>query len=741
MNNRRYTVNLRNRSYPELREVLGGIKFVLDLSSKEEKRSGGKKFSWCFKTFTFFLSLIIFLSPFMRVKAKELEMAAKDISENIVKKDIVEGAASADNAVLDNTEKIGDLLISSEDKENENINIKKESEDIFTELEQNINTDSLLDSVDKKLNPEEKIAEKENSVKNSSENYLKLEKGIENDKDKLNETRLNGSQTEIDFQKEDLKESRETEDKQSVLENDLDKITKTPDQKSNITVKESESVEKNSDKEINEDVRLGGNESVKSTTNTEDKINDVSGAVFEEETKQKNIGIQGGDIIKNNIDTDNNSDNASLGENKVLDETGLNGVFSKDLISESVSTSSTSGEKEKSDFISEEKEDSGDAKENKLESEKTEENEALLSSSSGASVESQIKKQEDSNRTASGFFSNSVNTASVKNNNTSSSAPVIESLEEANSEAGTEDSLLQKSIVFNDENKYIFDDKECTKVKEDEFYCVKAKKENKNISVADLKTEGLKLVFSKKDKDGDKEIFLMDKGQELKVTNNLFDDDAPSFDRASGIVAWHSLVNDRYQIMIYDKNSKETRQVTNTSFNNTNPQVYGNILVWQAWVGNDWDIFMAAAPAGGNLFSDSLKILQITDNNHNDMFPKIHKNILTWQSFVDSSWKVFIYNIDTKATSQIDGIDSGNLESPRFVLLFENRKENGDTEKIGYDISSGETLKLGMSSKKRSEPIPDIPKDPIQDQKRAMPINSSTSSLSKLEQDGDDGEE
>ena len=741
MNNRRYTVNLRNRSYPELREVLGGIKFVLDLSSKEEKRSGGKKFSWCFKTFTFFLSLIIFLSPFMRVKAKELEMAAKDISENIVKKDIVEGAASADNAVLDNTEKIGDLLISSEDKENENINIKKESEDIFTELEQNINTDSLLDSVDKKLNPEEKIAEKENSVKNSSENYLKLEKGIKNDKDKLNETRLNGSQTEIDFQKEDLKESRETEDKQSVLENDLDKITKTPDQKSNITVKESESVEKNSDKEINEDVRLGGNESVKSTTNTEDKINDVSGAVFEEETKQKNIGIQGGDIIKNNIDTDNNSDNASLGENKVLDETGLNGVFSKDLISESVSTSSTSGEKEKSDFISEEKEDSGDAKENKLESEKTEENEALLSSSSGASVESQIKKQEDSNRTASGFFSNSVNTASVKNNNTSSSAPVIESLEEANSEAGTEDSLLQKSIVFNDENKYIFDDKECTKVKEDEFYCVKAKKENKNISVADLKTEGLKLVFSKKDKDGDKEIFLMDKGQELKVTNNLFDDDAPSFDRASGIVAWHSLVNDRYQIMIYDKNSKETRQVTNTSFNNTNPQVYGNILVWQAWVGNDWDIFMAAAPAGGNLFSDSLKILQITDNNHNDMFPKIHKNILTWQSFVDSSWKVFIYNIDTKATSQIDGIDSGNLESPRFVLLFENRKENGDTEKIGYDISSGETLKLGMSSKKRSEPIPDIPKDPIQDQKRAMPINSSTSSLSKLEQDGDDGEE
>jgi hypothetical protein len=278
------------------------------------------------------------------------------------------------------------------------------------------------------------------------------------------------------------------------------------------------------------------------------------------------------------------------------------------------------------------------------------------------------------------------------------------------------------------EKKYLFRENECTRLDDGGFYCAPPEMASTTTALNDA----LPRVFVQND--GDKEIFFEDTTGKTKITDNDFDDDAPSYDKASNLVAWHSLVKGRYQIMLSELGTSTKRQLTDVSYNNTDPKVRGKSVVWQGWVENNWEIFYIK-----DVTAEPLAVQQITTNEQPDMFPIISDNFITWQSFFGGSWHVFVYTIENGQISQISQPEAGRYENPRFALLFENRKENGEVETVGYDVVSGKEIPINAPGTK---PVSQTPA-PQDEKDKAVPVPASggtASTSAPLKNPGKDDE-
>ena len=276
--------------------------------------------------------------------------------------------------------------------------------------------------------------------------------------------------------------------------------------------------------------------------------------------------------------------------------------------------------------------------------------------------------------------------------------------------------------------KVFFKDNECTETDDGGYYCI-----SKNLGSTTTAPVLSPRVYSEVLANG-KEIYYEDVNGKVQITQNEYDDDAPSYDERNGIILWHALINGRYQIMSFERNSSSTgiRQLTNTSYNNTNPYVSGKGAVWQGWVNDNWEIFYVK-----DVTAPSFEIRQITSISQNDMFPNLSEKFITWQSFFEETWHVFVYDIETGETSQITKTINGKYENPRFALLFEKRDENGMVQTIGYDIASGKEIPISHGNSP-SSPL----SLPQADNDKAMPFPASTgtTTVKTTEKDGEGGE-
>ena len=153
------------------------------------------------------------------------------------------------------------------------------------------------------------------------------------------------------------------------------------------------------------------------------------------------------------------------------------------------------------------------------------------------------------------------------------------------------------------------------------------------------------------------------------------------------------------------------------------PSKYGDVVVWQGWVGNDWEIMLEA----------DREFTMLTDNTFHDVSPSINGDHIIWQSFEDTVWKVKVYDMVTKTTDTITDSEGGSVENPRFVLVYDTKFDNGDTETKGYDLKSGEVVPLSSKPGPMPERIPDP--DPT-DEDRAI-LQTVTQTKPKPESDHD----
>jgi hypothetical protein len=221
-------------------------------------------------------------------------------------------------------------------------------------------------------------------------------------------------------------------------------------------------------------------------------------------------------------------------------------------------------------------------------------------------------------------------------------------------------------LIQHNSNTYAFDAKECATVGDGAFYCSTPKD-------ADAFTEDG--VFSAPDADGDEEIFVRVNGKETQLTHNSVDDSAPYYDALSDRIVWHRSVNDRYQIISYDLKSQEETQVTSTSYNNMEPVAYGDITLWQAWVGTNWEIMLY----------DGETVRQLTHNDVHDISPHMRGSYIVWQTQFADGWQVAVYDQETGHIEYVKTDGGAKVENPRFVLVYDSTDARGDIQTVGYD--------------------------------------------------------
>jgi hypothetical protein len=116
-------------------------------------------------------------------------------------------------------------------------------------------------------------------------------------------------------------------------------------------------------------------------------------------------------------------------------------------------------------------------------------------------------------------------------------------------------------------------------------------------------------------------------------------------------------------------------QITDNIVNDVKPQVDGNIVVWESYVGPyNTEIFMYNTDTGN--------IHQITNNTIYDFDAKINGNFIVWTSSVSlggyDDAEIFIYNIDLGTITQLTNDNTMDIEPSidADYLIWQGRADN-----------------------------------------------------------------
>jgi hypothetical protein len=248
--------------------------------------------------------------------------------------------------------------------------------------------------------------------------------------------------------------------------------------------------------------------------------------------------------------------------------------------------------------------------------------------------------------------------------------------------------VMEVSHIMSNTNRHQFSDTECLAVGEGSFYCTEAETVPEYIEDR---------VFSAPDSDGDTEIFVTISGETTQITHNTVDDAAPQYDAISDTIVWHSMKNDRFQIVQYTVSDGSVEYLTDSSYVNTEPVAYGDIVMWQAWIGNNWEIML----------SDNGEVMQLTDNDVHDITPQMRDGYIMWQTKFAEGWKVALFDQVTQKVSYIADSDGTGVANPRFVLVYDSTNDVGDVRTLGYDFGSGSSFILGSLPAEMPEEVPE----------------------------------
>lgn len=235
---------------------------------------------------------------------------------------------------------------------------------------------------------------------------------------------------------------------------------------------------------------------------------------------------------------------------------------------------------------------------------------------------------------------------------------------------------------------YQFDTKECTSVGDGAYYC------SDKAADTHFLEDG---VFAAPDADGDLEIFVRLSGTETQITFNDRDDSAPYYDPLSQRIVWHSLINDRYQIVSYDLVSRTESIITDTPYNNMEPVAYGSATIWQAWVNDNWEI----------MFLDEGAERQLSHNTLHDVSPHMREDHVVWQTQYKEGWEISVYDMKTGQITNLPSQNGAKIENPRFVLVYDTTNEAGDVQTMGYDPNENRSFLLNSIPAELPDELPD----------------------------------
>jgi hypothetical protein len=142
--------------------------------------------------------------------------------------------------------------------------------------------------------------------------------------------------------------------------------------------------------------------------------------------------------------------------------------------------------------------------------------------------------------------------------------------------------------------------------------------------------------------------------------------------RVSGqLVTWSSGEGDAAEVWFGSGPNGPTR-ITNDGVEDVNPVISGDLIVWQRWDGNDYEIFYRTA---GNP-----SLVQLTTNDWNDRDPEVSGNHIVWVADEPSGAQIWVsWNLGPPERVTNVPFDHGNPRIDGENIVFE-RHDGNDTE-------------------------------------------------------------
>jgi hypothetical protein len=291
------------------------------------------------------------------------------------------------------------------------------------------------------------------------------------------------------------------------------------------------------------------------------------------------------------------------------------------------------------------------------------------------------------------------------------SLPVATTTELAGTTTATTTDPTTPTLTVESDQMIQFNKDNCLAVEDGSFYCQIA------TSTPAADDRGL---FSLPDADGDLEIYIKNNDGMQQITFNTVDDASPYYDPASDSLVWHRLIDERYQIVVYDMASGEERQLTDTSTNNMEPFRADNIIVWQYWDNDAWQIMLY----------DGETATQLTNTSEHNLAPVVRNNLVVWHRIQYNEKTIEVYDLNSKAFMTIRDDNGGTISNPRMVLVYDAAMDNGDIETRGYDLVTGEIT----SFEAEPAPLPDeIPNPDTTGETRALLSGKSSTEEDALD--------
>ena len=197
---------------------------------------------------------------------------------------------------------------------------------------------------------------------------------------------------------------------------------------------------------------------------------------------------------------------------------------------------------------------------------------------------------------------------------------------------------------------------------------------------------GSKLVYQAWD-GNDNEIFLADleTGEIAQITDNTFDDTEP--DVWGDTIVWvaHPVTSGE----IFAWKDGAIRKVSQSSVDNSHPSVWDGHVVWQGMAadGDNFDIF----------YNDGSRSVKLTSNVWDDLNPVIRNGLIVWESSVDlADPEVMALDLSDKIPVQLS--DSAYNDHSPVVC----------GESVAWQTDTGETsyIQLATPTGPRAEPQP-----------------------------------
>ena len=267
------------------------------------------------------------------------------------------------------------------------------------------------------------------------------------------------------------------------------------------------------------------------------------------------------------------------------------------------------------------------------------------------------------------------------------------------------ENVIEVESLVSDANYYQFNKKACVAISDSTFHCSLDAQSPVDVNA---------IVYSELGVSGNMEIFLRTSDGEIRqLTDNIHDDTSPHYDAETLQVVWQRQIDGRFQIILYDIEEEEEKQLTFSRTNNMEPKVSEVGIVWQAWDGNDWEI----------MYFDGKYTDQLTDNISQDVAPTIDDGYVLWSVLGSEEQEAKVYSIESGETLSISGYEGGVIANPRFVLVYDTKFDNGDIITQGFDPDTG--LSQPIAAKPTDDPV-ELPNTDSTGETRALIQNKSS---------------